>query len=235
MWRRETRAILFDFDNTLVNSASALPLAHQMTAESIVRYLHAKGRVTPTSKILKLIGAMESEMGEHFVFDRDEWWARILKLLDVEAPEEIIREWTNTYWEYYSRGAVFEDAVETLSLLKERGYSLAMVTNTDGTPGVKRRRLSSSGLQRFFDVIVVAGEDVDEVKPSPKPFIKAASLLNLGSHACVMVGDDPSIDVKGAKEAGMKAVLLDRTGRRNPSNSNPDTVIKSLKELVILF
>jgi len=59
--------------------------------------------------------------------------------------------------------------------------------------------------------MVVAGEDTKEVKPQKQPFIKISELLGVSTESCVYVGDDPNIDITGAKELGMKTIII-----RNP-------------------
>jgi putative phosphatase len=60
-------------------------------------------------------------------------------------------------------------------------------------------------------------------KPSPRNYIKGASRLGVNAAECVMVGDQPSTDIKGAKLAGMRAILVDPI---DPKSDLPWTKIK---------
>ena len=58
-------------------------------------------------------------------------------------------------------------------------------------------------LSNYFDV-VVAFEDTKKLKPSKMPFETALMKLRLRPSECLMVGDWPERDIKGAKAMGMK-------------------------------
>lgn len=110
-----------------------------------------------------------------------------------------------------------------------RGYSLGIVTNMDGTPGVKRRRTSVSGLERYFSTVVVGGKDGVMLKPHPRPFLMAASQLAVSPKQCLVAGDKLFSDVRGAKRAGMLVTLLRHDWQ---DLEDPDYVIHSLSELL---
>jgi putative hydrolase of the HAD superfamily len=104
-----------------------------------------------------------------------------------------------------------------------------MVTDTDGTPGVKTRRISQLSFRQAFSVVVVAGEDTVETKPNVHPFKLAASRLGVSCAECAFIGDKPFTDIWGAREAGMKTILI-RRGMWGPEKQ-PDFSINSLSEL----
>jgi putative hydrolase of the HAD superfamily len=65
-------------------------------------------------------------------------------------------------------------------------------------------------------------------KPAPAIFEAAFKKLSVGAEDCVFVGDSIKVDVVGAQQVGMKAVLVERTREAGPE---PDARIKSLAEL----
>ena len=85
----------------------------------------------------------------------------------------------------------------------------------------------------FFSVVVIAGEDTAELKPSPVPFLKASTMLNVSNRATVFVGDKPFTDIEGAKKADMKTILVWR--RKWDSETKPDLTIKALKDLLAIL
>jgi len=107
------------------------------------------------------------------------------------------------------------------------------VTNTDSTPGVKRRRISVSGLERYFSTVVVGGEDGVMLKPHPRPFLMAASQLAVSPKQCLVAGDKLFSDVRGAKRAGMLVTLVLRHDWQDLED--PDYVIHSLSELLSIL
>lgn len=226
------RVVLFDFDNTLVDSASALPKAQRRVAEEIVAYYDSSLKV---DEVCRVIAWVEHVVERQGLLNRDLMWEHVISSLGLDSPpsEETLRKWSHVYWTEYMKGPLFPDTVPVLEKLSGR-YALGMVTNTDGLQGMKMHRLERSGVLKFFQAVVVAGEDVPETKPNPRPFLRAAELLHVKPHECIMVGDDPVNDVLGAKSAGMRAVLFDRHGGK-PCPVKPDHVVKNLKELLALL
>lgn len=74
-----------------------------------------------------------------------------------------------------------------------------------------RRCLDSTGLLPMFPVIVTP-KDVQRGKPAPDMFLLAAEKLGVNPERCVVFEDGIS-GVKGAREAGMDVIFVDRDGR----------------------
>ena len=62
-------------------------------------------------------------------------------------------------------------------------------------------------------------------------FQAACRALDLPAAAIAHVGDDPLMDVVGARRAGLFAVWLNREGRAFPHDEKPDLEIRDLNEL----
>lgn len=131
------------------------------------------------------------------------------------------------------------DALYLLKKLHGK-YKLGIVSNLS-IPECVSKILPKFGLDRFFEAVVISGS-INKRKPSPEIFRKALKTLNVQASNTVFVGDTLSIDIKGAKNVGLKAILIQRPAPPKPSISliykapeeetiMPDGVIKSLKEL----
>jgi len=133
------------------------------------------------------------------------------------------------------------DAIALLQKLHGR-YRLGVVSNF-AMPEFARELLDRYKVKRFFDVILISGE-VNRRKPSPEIYQRALKALNVDASHVVFVGDTPSMDVKGPKKAGMKAVLIERktqtavnsealvyTPPDDGTNIEPDKIIKRLAAL----
>jgi putative hydrolase of the HAD superfamily len=115
-------------------------------------------------------------------------------------------------------------AVDTLA---GRGYTLALVSNTMRTPGaVLRQVLEGYGLLAFFKDTTFSDE-VGVRKPAPEIFARSLRAVGGEAAAAVHVGDDPVLDVEGARAAGMRAIHV----RAAPGASLADAVIASLRDL----
>jgi putative hydrolase of the HAD superfamily len=100
----------------------------------------------------------------------------------------------------------YPDAVPTLEALRARGFKLGMISNASD---LARKVLRNLDMERRFDFVVISSE-VGVNKPSPEIFHLALRQAKIHPHRAVYVGDRLNIDVKGARRAGMQAVLLDR-------------------------
>ena len=82
----------------------------------------------------------------------------------------------------------------------------------------------------FFDV-VVGLEDTGRAKPSRMPFRAALRELKVKPSECLMVGDRPDRDMKGAKQLGMKTCFA-KYGYEGKSKVKSDFVIDDVSGLV---
>ncbi len=90
-----------------------------------------------------------------------------------------------------------------------RRLPLALVSNFDHPPHV-RRLLEESGLARHFDTIVVSAE-VGVKKPDPSIFAGPLAQLGVVAAEVAYVGDSPE-DVTAARGAGLVPILVARPG-----------------------
>ncbi len=173
------------------------------------------------------------------LYDRDVWWKILLRQLNLtKFNGPWVHRTTARYWGAYAKTSPpFRDAEATVRRLKRLGYRLAIVSDSDGTPGVKRERIRRVPFSGLFETAVVAGEDTPRVKPTKAPFLMVAKRLGLSPRNCVYVGDNPDTDVAGARAAGMLTVLVRRPpyGMGNPGprveRERPTLRILSLSEL----
>lgn len=98
-------------------------------------------------------------------------------------------------------------AIEILEHLKLK-YSLHIITN--GFKEVQYIKLNNSGIAHYFKHIIIS-EEVGYNKPHIKIFRHAESLAKTSSTECLMIGDDYEPDVKGALNAGWKAIYFDNS------------------------
>jgi putative hydrolase of the HAD superfamily len=84
---------------------------------------------------------------------------------------------------------------------------------SDGVPSIQRAKLAALSLTDAFDVIVLSDEIGRSFrKPHPAPFLAAATKLGAAPAECVMVGDRPDKDVRGARASGFLGAVRVLTG-----------------------
>lgn len=121
------------------------------------------------------------------------------------------------------------DVIPTLQALRERSYRLGIIT--DGNVERQKRKIGSLKLEPFFDVIIYTKEI--QSKPSPTPFLIALAKLKVKAPDAFYIADNPLIDFKGAKEAGMKTIrILRGEFTKIPRNEYIDFEIEKLDELL---
>lgn len=105
-------------------------------------------------------------------------------------------------------------------------YQLHIITN--GFEEIQPKKLKSSGIENYFKNVVTS-EGSDARKPSPKIFEHAMQVAGSTSAESVMIGDNPKADIHGARDFGMRTILLDPSGKRR---SMADYSIECLSELI---
>jgi putative hydrolase of the HAD superfamily len=98
---------------------------------------------------------------------------------------------------------------EALERLKSQGFKLAVVSNAEGQVEGDAKRF---GLAPFFDTIVDS-HIVGVAKPDPRIFHIALERLGIAPHEARFAGDIYSIDMVGARAAGIDAALIDQHDR----------------------
>ena len=95
--------------------------------------------------------------------------------------------------------------VPALKRLRSEGRKLVVVSNANGTLRVLFDRL---GLAPLFDLLLDSQVEGVE-KPDPRFFELALSRSGAQKATTVHVGDFFNIDVRGARSAGLQAILVD--------------------------
>lgn len=127
---------------------------------------------------------------------------------------------------------VYEDAVETLGSLRERGLKIGLISNTMWPGDYHLREMARFGLLPYFDHTLFSA-DVGLWKPQPEVYYLALGALGVSAENAFFVGDTPQHDIVGAQAAGIRAVF-----KRNASfgldGVQPDAEITTLSELLDL-
>ena len=113
-----------------------------------------------------------------------------------------------------------------LEALTRRGCPLGMITN--GRSPFQEGNIRALGIESFFSVILVSGA-VGVKKPNAHIFEQALQALNAQPETSVFVGDSPLADIKGAQQAGMKAIWKESS--RWDGCDYADTFCKNLSDL----
>jgi 2-phosphoglycolate phosphatase len=183
----ETRAVLFDLDGTLIDSAPDLgAAADQMRTDRGLASL-------PLALYRPMAGAgARGMLGVAFGITPD-------------APEfPVLRE--EFFVQYESRmlrnTQVFDGVAELVAALRARGLAWGVVTNKS----VRFTEPLTRSIPLFESAkAIVSGDTTPYSKPHPEPLFEAARRIGVPPGACIYVGDDER-DIMAGRSAGMRTV-----------------------------
>ncbi len=121
----------------------------------------------------------------------------------------------------------YPDSAPALGALRSRRIRTVVVSNWDAS---LHERLAETGLE--VDAALASAE-LGAAKPERAIFAAALELAGAAPHEAWHVGDTPAADVDGALAAGLRAVLIVRSGPP-PDVPAGVPVIRSLAELLDL-
>jgi N-acetyl-D-muramate 6-phosphate phosphatase len=185
--RRTPRAVLFDLDGTLLDTApdmvGALNTLREERSFPPLPFAAARPQVSHGAAALVRLGFPEVPAP-----DREALRVRFLELYSDRIADET---------------RPFERVPELLGMLERAGIPWGVVTNKPAW--LTDPLLQALGLSRRAQV-VVSGDTLAERKPHPLPLLHAAQLLGLAPAECLYVGD-AARDVQAARAAGMQVIV----------------------------
>ncbi|MFJ4780551.1 HAD family hydrolase [Streptomyces sp. NPDC088762] len=213
------RAVLWDIDDTLFDytGADAIGLSRQLEAEGIA------GRYGTPAEALALWRRITDRHWERFAGGEGTFQGqrreRVREFLEQPWMTDGEADgWFDQYVAHYkSAWTVFPDVVPALDALAA-GYRHGVLSNSSLVN--QDPKLRDLGLRDRFEVLICAVE-LGVSKPEARAFLAACEALGLPPADVAYVGDQPEIDARGARDAGLLAVWLDRDGERG---AGPDGV-----------
>ena len=175
---RRYRAVLFDLDGTLIDSAELIMTAFEDTVQA---NLHQ------TIDRTTILGMWSRPIRERF------------HALAPDRDEMLAQDYLRRYLALHDRYArLFPGIAAVLETLHQRGYAMGIVTS-------KRRATTQAAVQGFrldrWCTVTITDEDVARHKPDPEPVRTAASRLGAPVAEALMVGDSP-LDIAAGRRAG---------------------------------
>ncbi|MEL6353637.1 MAG: HAD family hydrolase [Cyanobacteria bacterium J06627_28] len=185
--------MLFDLDGTLLDrDASVVMFAQQQHR----RYeeLHAISRGDYVRSFV--------EIDDNGYVWKDQVYQQLIARYDLCGVtwERLLQDYVDSF---AAACVGFAGLKEMLEALTCRGYSLGIITN--GRSPFQEGNIWALGIESFFSVILVSGA-VGVKKPDVRIFEQALKALNARPETSVFIGDSPLADIKGAQQAGMKAI-----------------------------
>src|SRR5262245_55906432 len=120
---------------------------------------------------------------------------------------------------------LFPEVLDTLAVLEQRGLTLAVISNFDSR---LVRILDGLGIGPWFADVFVSSR-VGFAKPDRRIFDVALNRHGLRAGSAIHVGDSENNDLYGARNAGLKALLIDR----RPFSEAAHDRLMSLRDIIV--
>ena len=218
--------LLFDADNTIWDFDAAEASALERTL--VERDIAWSREVLGTYQLINREAWEDYEQGrlpkEQL---RDIRFKRLLEHYRHDHPAEELSLSYRTY--LAASNHLLEGADEVLQAVRGR-YRLGLITN--GLTEVQRPRLANTGIAPYFDFIAISDE-LGVAKPDRAFFEYANEKMGYPDPSTVLViGDNPSADIKGALDYGFHACWLRHPGAADRKHLGETFRIRSIRELL---
>ncbi len=231
--KSDVLAVIFDFDNTLVDTRQAIEDAYK----EIFQDMSKKYKIEPGALWSEII-RIENEKAHNpdktkNHYDRRAWFKMLAKNINFNMTNKELDRYVNLFDSLLRDNIKFPPHTENvLKTIKSRGKKLALLTERDEMPGLKEKRVKSLPFSKHFDLIVIAGETFPERKLVPEAFSKTVEMLNTAPENTIMIGDRLDIDIENGKEAGLRTVLINSYDDPRMGKHKPDYVISDIREVL---
>jgi putative hydrolase of the HAD superfamily len=211
------RGVLFDYGDTLVTferPGDALGVAYREIADRLAALGHP--RLDAETLLHEVHDRVEAAYEEHrrsgalreinLVAEAAAAYRRLGIDLSAEDLDTMLAIEQRAWWQGVR---VDPDAVTVLERLRGAGIRVGLCSNAPYRVRSLYEQLDHVELRRHLDSITFSGA-VGWRKPSKQIFDIALAALAVEAASCVMVGDSVRDDVDGARNAGLRTVLLRR-------------------------
>lgn len=219
--------IIFDIDNTLLDFSRSEYYALQKVFAKYGVVFNEK-----TFNQYKEINHGLWDQLEHGKINKDvilkERFKRFFSENNIVVDGNLVDEQYRGFLE--ERNDLMDGAIELLTQLKARGYTIFAGTN--GVGKTQRKRLASAKMTDLFDELYIS-EEVGFEKPDARFFdyiFNDARLTDLSQ--VVMIGDSLTSDIEGANRAGIDSIWF--SNGAETTDRGYTKKVDSLKEVLNL-
>ena len=181
------KAILFDFGQTLVDSADGFRKAEKEAQLNIFNNL----QLTGWDEFISLYRKVRTEFNAKSNLSRVDIWINVYSRLNKSANIQLLKKWEHKYWKKVKAETTpFPETDRVLEKLDSM-YQIGLITNTQGQKKTHQHRIDLfPQLEKLFKVVIIAGELGVPPKPDGTAFLMCLKNLGIFPEEAVYVGDD---------------------------------------------
>jgi putative hydrolase of the HAD superfamily len=225
---QQIKALTFDLDDTLWDSRPVLMAAEQTLYDWLTRHYPRIGRRYTLEGLYEIrmeLLRRQPELGHNMTELR-----KLSLRLAADAvgyDQSLVEPAFEVFIRARHRITLYDDVIPALKALKQAGYRVASMTNGNADVG----RL---GLGQLFDFSLSA-ESIGKGKPHPAIFEAACRHADVQPHQLAHIGDDPTTDLLGGQNAGVKVIWMNRQYQPRTTEMPLDAEVHNMVDLLALF
>jgi HAD superfamily hydrolase (TIGR01509 family) len=208
------KAVIFDMDGVLIDSEPTyIKIEHDMLDELGIKV---------DEKTKSSLVGMQME---------NAWNMLKSKFIISKTIEELVIDERNRFKKYMESGEVLpvKGAFELLKSVRDSGFKTAIASSS--YKDEIKVSIELFGFGDYLDV-VVSGEEVENGKPNPDIFNKAAKELGVNNKDCIVIEDSKN-GVIAAKEANMLCIGYNDIETLDQDLSIADLVVTNIKDITV--
>jgi putative hydrolase of the HAD superfamily len=231
------KTIIFDIGETLCTRAINTEKQEEIVAEEVSNLLRKKGYQITKQFYQKLKDKIWNDWKENVKrsgeeFKLEDFLAHLLEQINIPPKDRspLILEISKIIYKHDRENSVLKPTVmETLQKLRDRGYLLGVISNSSYSYDHILRILKKLRIKDFFTEVLVSSHE-GVTKPHIRIFKKALSKLDVQPEEAIFIGDNPEVDIPGAKAIGMKVFLI-ADEKINIDRIQADGILKNLADI----
>ena len=225
---KNIRALTFDLDDTLWDNRPVLMAAEQSLYDWLCRHyprIKLRYSLEDMLTLRRDLLLRDPELRHDLTMLRK----TSLRIVAETAGYDhlLVEPAFAVFLEARHRVTLYSDVVPALQRLRGAGYCLGTLTN--GNADVHRL-----GLGQLFDYSLSAAS-TGKGKPHPRMFEEACRRAQVSAAQLAHIGDEADTDLAGARNAGVTAIWMNRTGLATDPGVAHHAEIRNMEELLALL